>query len=157
MKKVEVIGELRASQKFFETSTSCLSEDDSSFKPKEGLFSVANHIAHTAQTIDWFMDGAFSEKGFDMDFEKYITEVQKVDSLDSAKTWFNKAIENAIKLIENGSEEELQKPIAQGPIMGGMPRWTVSGAIAEHTAHHRGALSVYSRLIGKEPKMPYGE
>jgi uncharacterized damage-inducible protein DinB len=26
----------------------------------------------------------------------------------------------------------------------------------EHTAHHRGALTVYSRLLGKVPPMPYG-
>lgn len=155
MNKVEAINELKASQKFFENSTGCLSEDDSSFTPKEGLFTVANHVAHAAQTIDWFMDGAYSEKGFNMDFDKLTKEAKEIDSLDSAKAWFNKAIENAIKVIENGSEEDFGKPMAQGPIMGGLPRYTIIGAVTEHTAHHRGALSVYSRLIGKEPKMPY--
>ncbi|MCF8432232.1 MAG: DinB family protein [Melioribacteraceae bacterium] len=33
----------------------------------------------------------------------------------------------------------------------------VVGAIADHSAHHRGALAVYARLAGKVPKMPYGE
>jgi uncharacterized damage-inducible protein DinB len=28
--------------------------------------------------------------------------------------------------------------------------------MVEHTAHHRGALTVYSRLLGKVPLMPYG-
>jgi hypothetical protein len=27
----------------------------------------------------------------------------------------------------------------------------------DHTAHHRGALTVYSRLLGKVPKMPYAD
>ncbi|MGD8781297.1 MAG: DinB family protein [Ignavibacteria bacterium] len=155
MTKIEAINELKASQKFFETSTSCLTDEDSSFTPKEGLYTVANHVAHVAQTIDWFFYGAYSEKGFDMDFDKHIEETKKVISYDSAKDWFNKAIENAIKVIEEGSEEDFQKPIAEGTIMGGAPRYSIIGAITEHTAHHRGTLSVYSRLIGKEPKMPY--
>jgi len=37
----------------------------------------------------------------------------------------------------------------------GAPRAAVVSGIADHTAHHRGALSVYARLIGKEPPMPY--
>jgi uncharacterized damage-inducible protein DinB len=28
--------------------------------------------------------------------------------------------------------------------------------MVEHTAHHRGALTVYSRKLGKVPPMPYG-
>ncbi len=28
-------------------------------------------------------------------------------------------------------------------------------AITDHTSHHRGALSVYARLLGKVPAMPY--
>jgi uncharacterized damage-inducible protein DinB len=39
--------------------------------------------------------------------------------------------------------------------MGGAPRLSVIGAISDHTAHHRGALTVYSRLLGKVPKLPY--
>jgi len=31
----------------------------------------------------------------------------------------------------------------------------VINAIVDHTAHHRGALSVYARLPGKVPMMPY--
>jgi uncharacterized damage-inducible protein DinB len=40
--------------------------------------------------------------------------------------------------------------------MGGMPRESIIGGIVDHTAHHRGALSVYARLVGREPAMPYG-
>jgi uncharacterized damage-inducible protein DinB len=42
-----------------------------------------------------------------------------------------------------------------GEIMTGAPKMAVVGAIGDHTAHHRGALAVYARLLGKEPKMPY--
>ena len=39
--------------------------------------------------------------------------------------------------------------------MGGLPRSAIFGAITDHTAHHRGALTVYARLLGKTPPMPY--
>ena len=31
----------------------------------------------------------------------------------------------------------------------------VINGITDHSAHHRGALAVYARLLGKEPAMPY--
>jgi uncharacterized damage-inducible protein DinB len=42
-------------------------------------------------------------------------------------------------------------------VMGGAPRIAIVGAIADHTAHHRGALTVYARLLGVVPPMPYME
>jgi uncharacterized damage-inducible protein DinB len=41
--------------------------------------------------------------------------------------------------------------------MGGQPRHSIIGALIDHTAHHRGALTVYARLLSKVPPMPYGE
>jgi uncharacterized damage-inducible protein DinB len=40
--------------------------------------------------------------------------------------------------------------------MGGQPISDIVWAMVEHTAHHRGALTVYSRQLGKVPPMPYG-
>ena len=40
--------------------------------------------------------------------------------------------------------------------MSGAPRLAVVSGIVDHTAHHRGALSVYCRLLNKVPPMPYG-
>ena len=39
--------------------------------------------------------------------------------------------------------------------MKGAPRAAVVGPIVDHTAHHRGALTVYARLLGKVAPMPY--
>jgi uncharacterized damage-inducible protein DinB len=39
--------------------------------------------------------------------------------------------------------------------MGGLPKHAIWTAVLDHTAHHRGALTVYSRLLGKVPAMPY--
>ena len=46
-------------------------------------------------------------------------------------------------------------PLPKDGIMGGAPRMAIVGGIIDHTAHHRGALSVYARLRGKAPAMPY--
>lgn len=151
-----LIMELQTMRQFFLNSTGCLTEADSSFAPTPEMFTTAQQVAHTAMTIDWFMDGAFG-KGFDMNFEQQMAEIKKSTSLQQALAAFEKAIERAILTVRECSDEELSSPLPAGPIMGGAPKAVVISAIVEHTAHHRGALTVYSRLLGKVPPMPYGE
>ena len=117
---------------------------------------VAQMVAHVAQTIDWFVEGAFGT-GFSMDFEAMGKETAQVKSLTSAREWFAKSNDNLAKTLESKSAEELMAPLPAGPIMGGMPRMSIVSALADHTAHHRGALTVYSRLLGKTAAMPYME
>ncbi len=57
-----LIGELAATGKFFTKTAECLEEKDSGFAPKPGMFTVAQHVAHVAQAIDWFVEGAFARK-----------------------------------------------------------------------------------------------
>lgn len=154
--KQELIGEIKSLAAFFERSTSCLEEKDSGFTPTPGMMSVAQQVAHTAQTITWFIDGMQSPQGFDLNFEKHITEIKKTKSLQEARQRFSSAVESAIGAVGQMSEAALKELLPAGPVMGGQPKFTVIGAMADHTAHHRGALTVYSRLLGKEPKMPYG-
>jgi len=155
LQKEGLIKELDSVNTFFMNTIDCLSEEDSKFTPKEGMFTTSQQIAHAALTIDWFMDGAFVSNSFDMNFDKFEEETKKVTSLEKARTSFGKAINKAKDIIGKLSDEELVKSLPEGPIMGGVPRLVVIGALADHTAHHRGALAVYARLIGKEPKMPY--
>lgn len=157
MIKEGLISQLRTVSAFFQRSSSCLSEEDSSFAPKEGLYPVTNQVAHVAQTIDWFIDGAFRPQGFDMNFEEHIQRALECTSLKTGREWFERAVNNAIEVIGSKSDEDWQQPLPAGPIMGGAPRLAIVSAIADHTAHHRGVLTVYSRLLGKEPLMPYGE
>ena len=35
------------------------------------------------------------------------------------------------------------------------PKGAAAQGLVDHTAHHRGALAVYARLVGKTPSMPY--
>lgn len=57
---------------------------------------VAQHVAHAARVIDRFMQGAFDPEGFDMNFEDQIKSVLAVQSLTSARDWFEKSIAGAL-------------------------------------------------------------
>jgi len=155
--KEGLIGEVASMQEFFDRSTRALEEGDSSFKPKDEMFTVAQQVAHVAQTIDWFVQGAFASGGFDMDFERMDKEVRSTASLAAARERFAKSCAAAKSAIESHSEADWSGLLPPGPIMGGMPRLVIFGALTDHTAHHRGALTVYARLLGKVPPMPYME
>ena len=150
-------GQMASVKEFFDRSTRVLDESDSGFTPKDGMFTVAQQVAHVAQTIDWFMHGAFDPSGFDMDFERMDKEVRGTTSLKAAREWLSRAFANANAVIDARSDAEWNTSLPPGPIMGGMPRLVIFGALNDHCAHHRGALTVYSRLIGKVPPMPYME
>jgi uncharacterized damage-inducible protein DinB len=150
-------GQVAAMKEYFERSTRVLEEADSGYAPQEGLFTVSQMVAHVAQTVEWFFAGAFAAEGFDMDFERMDKEVRGTTSLKAAREWFERACQSASASIESHSDQEWFAPMAPGPIMGGMPRIAILGALTDHSAHHRGALTVYSRLLGKTPPMPYME
>ena len=148
--------QLLASQEFFDRSTRVLDEADSGFRPREGMMTVAQLVAHTAQTLDWFIEGASRSEGFDLDFEKHAKALAGLTSLAAARRMLETAYANAIGFFRSRSPEELARPLPPGPVMGGQPVTDIVWAMVEHTAHHRGALTVYSRELGKVPPMPYG-
>ena len=139
---------------FFDRSTSCLEESDSGFAPAPGMYTVAQQAAHVAETIDWFVEGAFRPEGFSVDFGGLDQAVRRVQSLEEARAWLDRAVKNAVETV---ARENMEAPIVEGPILGGAPRSAIIPAMADHTAHHRGALTVYARLCGKTPSMPYGD
>jgi uncharacterized damage-inducible protein DinB len=139
----------------FDRSTACLDEADAAFAPREGMYTVAQHVAHAAQTIDWFVEGAFRPEGFRRDFRELDAEVRAVASLADARAWFARAVDAAAALLATKTPADMAAPIADGPVLGGAPRSAILAAMGDHTAHHRGALTVYARLRGKTPAMPY--
>ncbi|MBK7979216.1 MAG: DinB family protein [Ignavibacteriae bacterium] len=153
--KEGLIEQLKTQELFFMNTISCLEETDSSFKPKEEMYTVAQHIGHAAETIDWFLEGAFGSKGFDMNFEDYGERMKKYKSFDESVKYFKDATAKGIENLKAIPDAELMAPIT-GEIMTGAPKMAVVGAIGDHTAHHRGALAVYARLLNKVPQMPYG-
>jgi uncharacterized damage-inducible protein DinB len=157
MIKEGLYGQLAAMKEYFDRSTRVLEEENSAFAPKEGMFTAAQQVAHVAQTIEWFVQGAFAEGGFSMDFENMDKEVRAVTSLAAARQWVERACVTAKGIVDAHSDGEWMAPLPAGPIMGGQPRFVIFGALTDHSAHHRGALTVYSRLLGKVPPMPYME
>jgi uncharacterized damage-inducible protein DinB len=155
LQSYDFASQLLASKEFFERSTRVLDEADSEFRPQEGTMTVAQQVAHTAQTLDWFVEGASRSEGFDLDFEKQAKAVADVTSLTAARQMLETAYANAIRFLRSRSPEDLAQPLPAGPVMGGQPISDIVWAMVEHTAHHRGVLTVYSRLIGKVPPMPY--
>ncbi len=149
-----LVKELESTLKFFETTLSVFEPSDAGFAPTPELYTVAGHVAHAADSIDWFIEGAFGE-GWDMEFDALIAKAKAVTSLEEATDWLHRAFANAITVVGAASDQELFEPIPDTRIMAGAPRAAVISGIVDHTAHHRGSLAVYARLIGKVPAMPY--
>ncbi len=92
-----------------------------------------------------------------MDFEGSAKEIMKVTSLNAAREWNDKSYATVIAYIRDTPMEELSKKVTEGALMVGMPRYGIAPSISEHSAHHRGALTVYARTLGLTPAMPYME
>jgi uncharacterized damage-inducible protein DinB len=146
--------QLESTQKYFKTTLSAFSTEDEGFAPYPELYTVAGQVAHTADTVDWFIEGGFGD-GWDLDFDTSIAKAKAVTSLDDAIEWLDRAFANAVAVVGAASDQKLSEPIPDTSIMGGAPRMAVVSGIVDHTAHHRGSLAVYARLIGKVPPMPY--
>ena len=130
--KERLVAELDAALEFFNRSTGSLTEEDSTYTPVNGVFSAAQQVAHAAQTIDWFIGGAFDPSGFDMDFEAHERKVRGVTSLSDARAWLAKSVKNARAVIDSKTAEEWQHPLPDGRVMGGQPRASIFGAITDH-------------------------
>ena len=150
------LDQLETAQTFFNKSTACLDDKDGPFRATPDTSSITEHVAHAAQTVDWFLDGAVEPIGFRMDFEELAKETRSIKSLPEARAWFARAMERAQALIKDKPREFWEAPFPAGLMFGGDPRCYIFGAIVDHTAHHRGALTVLARLCGRTPSMPYG-
>jgi uncharacterized damage-inducible protein DinB len=147
--------QLVASKDFFDRSTRVLEEADSGFRPQKDMMTAAQQVWHAGHTLDWFVQGVSRPEGFDLDFARQAQELNAVTSLAEARKKLEAAYAKAIQFLRSKSPEELSQPLPPGPILGGQPLSDVVWAMVEHTAHHRGALTVYSRVLGKVPPMPY--
>ncbi len=153
----QALAELRTAHEYFNRSTRNLTEAHSTFAPAAGMMTAAQQVAHVAHTIDWFLQGAFRPEGFDLNWDEHVRLVSSYTSLQQARAWVERAVADAAAKAGSLSDAELLAPMPDGPIMGGVPRVAIFGAINDHIAHHRGALTVYARLNGIVPPMPYAD
>jgi uncharacterized damage-inducible protein DinB len=151
-----LVEQLRGSKEYLDRATRELSEEDSNYKPTEESLTTAQQMQHIAHTVDWFIDGAFGD-GFDMDFEGHITQLADMTSLTEARMNCAASYKRAMDVIGSKKAEDMLAPMPAGPIMGGAPKLAIVSGIVDHTAHHRGSLSVYTRNCGKIPPMPYAD
>jgi uncharacterized damage-inducible protein DinB len=149
-----LVYELESTRKFFLTTLSIFEEADSAFAPHPDMYTVAGQVVHTANSVDWFMAGGFGA-GWDQNYDEHIATAKSVTSLAEARLMLARAFDNAVATISSATPETLQEPIPNDTIMNGAPRAAVINGITDHTAHHRGSLAVYARLLGKVPPMPY--
>ena len=70
---------LKTTLKFFQGTISGFEEADSGFAPGPEMFTVAAQVAHVADTVDWFVEGAFG-KGWNLDFAALEARIKAVES-----------------------------------------------------------------------------
>lgn len=151
----DIVAQLKTSHKYMKSTIAIFEEQDAGFAPQPELYTVAGHVAHAADSVEWFVEGAFGE-GWNMDFDGLIAAARAVETLEEANAWLDRAFAHAIEVFQAASDEDLNATIVDERIMPGASRNAIVGPIVDHTAHHRGALTVYARLLGKVPRMPYG-
>lgn len=168
--------QIQKQKEWFNRVISCFSEEDAAFRPREGMLSVAGQINHVTNGLEIFLAGVILEfdrlksrtwssrrrgavwPSWDMEWSKNSNSdpVQTDESLAGAVQAFNETIDMVAEVFAGLSEQELIKPLAPNPMRVLTPQRIVNG-ICDHSAHHRGALSQYARLLGKDPKLPYFE
>lgn len=152
----EAVAQLRQEQHFFNNIANGFAPEHGGFRPRPEMMCVAEQIAHVASTVDWFREAAFGS-GFRMDFENLAKAYLGRESLEEARAALARAYDEFAALLSAQSEAALGALLPDNPILGRVPRFAVLAANADHTAHHRGALAVYQRLLGFAPKMVYAE
>lgn len=147
---------VRREYKYLCNIVSGFKPEHADFAPCPGMMTVAQQINHIAQTVYWFREGAFGG-GFDLDFGKMEAANRRQMTLSEALGELETQYTDYAAFLETLSETDLNAPMPDNPLFGAAPRHAALAAQCDHTAHHRGALSVYLRLLGIVPVMVYQE
>ncbi|MEX0856152.1 MAG: DinB family protein [Gemmatimonadota bacterium] len=149
-----LVRELANVRRYFEATLGAFGPEDAGFTPHADAFTVAGQVAHVADTVDWFVNAAFGE-GWDTDWLASNARAKAVTDLDDAKAWLDRAFRACAEAVGGASDEALAALIPDQSFMQGATRRSIVAGITDHTAHHRGSLAVYARLLGKTPPVPY--
>ena len=111
-------------------------------------------IRHIELSTRYYYYFAFGP-GFDMSFDEYKAEMKKLISVEKAMEGLDTMYDEAIAMLEEATPEKLAADLPENPMVEKGQRYTVIFRNSDHTAHHRGALAVYLRMLGITPKMIY--
>jgi uncharacterized damage-inducible protein DinB len=146
---------LRKSRQFLNNIIKDFKPEHETFRPTPDMWTVAQQIRHIGRCAYWFRKGGF-ENHWEMDFEGEMKEMAKPVTLKAAIAELDSEYNALIAFLESVPPAVLAEPLEPNPIFPiGVPRSIVVDSLCEHTAHHRGALSVYLRLLGIKPTMAY--
>lgn len=115
MSRESNVGMLQSAHQFFERTLSCFEEKDADFRATPEMFSVAEQVAHTAQTVDWFIEGALEPTGFSLEFEAHEKEIRSVTSLADAKARLTKAFDRAVQVATDRDDAFWAGALPEGP------------------------------------------
>ena len=69
--------EMRGTEAFFRHVAAIFEESEAGYAPHTDAMTVAQQIAHAAQTVEWFLHGATRPEGFDLNFDEHLREVHE--------------------------------------------------------------------------------
>ncbi|MBC7982537.1 MAG: DinB family protein [Candidatus Obscuribacterales bacterium] len=173
---------LQRHKEFFHHTVDCFEEQDGPFKPRSNMLSVTGQIHHVTGGIELFLSGlvlsldrfngiqlvsrrapaaqwiglkeGFSNLAWTALSNKDADATTYPQSFENALRGFDETIDLAADIFGQLTPEELVLPLSENPMGIKNPMYVLEMLI-DHTAHHRGALAQYARLLGKEPNFPY--
>ncbi|MCC6546886.1 DinB family protein [Candidatus Sumerlaeota bacterium] len=147
---------MRKDRHFLQNILKDFKEEHANFRVT-GMWTTAQQIRHVGRVVWWFWKGAF-EGEWDMDFAREEAEISKPVTLAAAIRELDENYNELIMFLETASDATLGEVMANNPIFpAGTKKFIALAAITDHTAHHRGILSVYLRLNGIKPTMAYAD
>ena len=150
MEGSEVAAIVRQESGFFINILKMFLPEHAGYKPADELWTVTAHINHIADTVCWAREGLFGA-GFEAAAKLMQDQTDHPNSLDQAMDRLKHTYNEWITFLESKSTEELDTLLPANPLFGIKPKWHTIYECAEHTAHHRGALCVYLRILGIAP------
>lgn len=176
------VARLGIHKEFFHRTIACFRPEEGSFQPRPDMLSVNGQILHVTAAIELFLSGLFvafkrlrSEtlvslrgegeawiglsSGFtDMGWTEQASLEHEASgparSMEAALAAFDGTMDIAASVFSELTSEDMVQPLAQNPLDLRTPQHVLE-ILLDHTAHHRGALAQYARLLGHDPSIPY--
>jgi uncharacterized damage-inducible protein DinB len=131
--------------------------EKSDWKPHEKSMTLGRLSSHVAELPTWI---SYSADQDELDFKKIDYKPFVPESNSDLLSFFDKNVENAVKSLENCSDDNMKKNwiLRSGEqIYFTLPRVAVIRSMnMNHMIHHRGQLSVFLRLLNIPVPGVYG-